>query len=562
MQDTSNLRSDLRSFFRSVVQRAHAPFVGALVFSLLLGLPGMAVAQEGDRKPGEFSAVGKEAMKVSAEGDIPAAIKMLEEAQDAAATTAVDLALLGALYVESSRPADALNVLRPLAEHPAADPALLYNAGRAAQGTGDAELSQTYFERSVALMPVSPAGRELGLIYGAANRDADAYRLLRGWTARNPNDLEARLGAIAAGLKVGRPSEVEPMFKGLPRDDPRVVVLLGQYLSLIGDATGSIQVLETIAKTTPPEMAGDVYRLLADGYINAGQSEKAIELLAGKTDGRPRFGLLLSEAYQRVGQPDKAAELLAPYAPALLDGETQGDVTKGITLSYARALAAAGRAEESLPFFKRLLEQEERNQIAWKGYGDALVAVGRRDEARAALETFRELSKSQADARRASQAAGTDPTGRAILEAQNAAQAGNTSQALAMLRQEIQLSPQDLRPRLVEVQLLTRLERQNEALKAVDTAVRDFPQSGDALYLRGIVHLGMDNKTAALEDLRKVLTLAPGHTAAMSDLAVLLAVEGEHDEARQLLEKVLELRPDDARARETLNQLGAKEQGS
>jgi tetratricopeptide (TPR) repeat protein len=531
--------------------------VTLVFFVLILLLAPLGLLAQ-DRKPGEFTAIGKEAFEASQKGDIEGAIALLEKHRQDESVTAVDLALLGALYLEVERPGDAFDVLNPIAEHPAADPALLYNAGRAADAVGQRPLAVDYYERSLRLLPVSPAGRELGLIYGAQKRISEAYRLLRPWAVQNPKDLEVRLATIACALELGRPSDAQPMFKGLPRESARVTLLLGQYLNQVGDPEGATKVLKTLLTNLPPEMEVDVWHLMASAYVSSGQADQAVELLAGKTDGRPRLALQLAEAYLRLGQHDQAVEVLGPMGDSLLDPNMPaGPLVFRIALGYGRALAAAGRHQDSLAFLEIATKINSEDSLAWKSLGDSLVRAGRREEAKVALARFRELSKGTAEERRQAETGVRDPVSRALFKAQEAIQAGKPQQALAILRQEIEISPRDVRPRILEVQVLIRLERKEEALKAADNALRAFPDLADTNYQIGMVLISLDHTEEARKAFRKALEIQPEHTAAMNDLAVLLMLAGERQEARQLLEQVLKLRPEDKIAKENLDRLNS-----
>jgi len=352
------------------------------------------------------------------------------------------------------------------------------------------------------------------------------------------------------------------MFRGLPREDPKVVLLLGQYLGQVGDGKAAVEVLETLLTDPPPEMEVDIYRLLAFTYINEGKSEKAVELLAGKVEKRPRLALELSEAYLRLGEHDKAVESLKPFAENLLQPDAPaGPLVLRVAIGYGRALASAGRYEDSLAPLELATKIDPESQVAWKGLGDSLARVGRREEAKVALEKFRDLSKDVAEHRREVEAGVRDPVSRSILQAQQAIREGKSQQALALLRQEIELSPQDVRPRILEVRLLLTENRLEEALRAADNALRAFPDLADTHYQLGLVLMGLKKQEEAEKAFRRALEIDSGHTAAMSDLAVILMLKGERAEARQLLERVLEIRPDDKMARENLERLQRKEAG-
>src|SRR5215210_7075420 len=102
----------------------------------------------------------QEALALIEKGDAAGAIRIVEGLRQEKQATPPMLSLLGAVYLQENRAKDALDVLRPLAESADADPAVLYNAGRAALALGQGAAGQRFLERSVEKMPLSPAGRE------------------------------------------------------------------------------------------------------------------------------------------------------------------------------------------------------------------------------------------------------------------------------------------------------------------------------------------------------------------------------------------------------------------
>lgn len=504
----------------------------------------------------QFSPAGKEAFQKLQQDDLRGAIELLEEGRDAGAATPVDLALLGTLYLETGRASEAMATLGPVAGSAEADPAVLYNAGRAALAVGLQETAIGYFERSVQQAPGSPAARELGLLRGAQGQITEAYRLLRPWAMQNPDDLEARLATLAAALQLGRPSEAEPLLEGLPEDDPRIRLLRGQFLSLTGDLPGAIEALEPLAESLPAEMRGDVLRLLADNYIDVGRAADAQGLLDGRVGQDPRLALLLAEAQYKEGETEAALTTLAPFAEPILTLErATGPIVFQLALNYGNSLATAGRAADAVPYLELATRLDPQDQLGWKGLGDALRRLGRRDEAVAALEKFRSLATSDAERRKRADLAAGDPAGKSLMEAFDSLGRGEPEKALAILRQEIPLSPADPRLRIFEIRVLIELSRLDEALATTATTLELFPGHPDALYQRGVVQMALEAPQAAEQDFRQALEVAPEHLPSMNDLAVLLLVQGRKEEARALLERVLALEPEHQLALENLNRL-------
>src|SRR5262249_6817812 len=80
-------------------------------------------------------------------GDEKGAIQTLEGMRHDPAVTPPVLSLLGGLYLRADRPKEALEVLKPLADAPDADPAVLFNTGRAALALGQQRAGTEYLER-------------------------------------------------------------------------------------------------------------------------------------------------------------------------------------------------------------------------------------------------------------------------------------------------------------------------------------------------------------------------------------------------------------------------------
>ena len=126
-------------------------------------------------------------------------------------------------------------------------------------------------------------------------------------------------------------------------------------------------------------------------------------------------------------------------------------------------------------------------------------------------------------------------------------------EALELVRRERQLAPpEDPRPALLEINLLLRLERLDEAQQALQPLVDLFPGFADVYYQKAVLEVAGNDLEAAEASFRKTLELSPRHLAALNDLAVLLMRTGRQDEARQMLELVLALRPDDEVAKRNL----------
>lgn len=550
--------------------RLSTPFLLLLVFGLsVVPAGGQSEPSDPGERPAEDPTVTevREALQAAAAGDLGTAIEKLETLRDEGPLPEPVVAALGALYVETDRPLQGLELLKPLAEEEDADPAVLYNAGRAALSLGRTGQAEPYLERSVALEPGTPAARELGLLRGAQKRYREAYRLLRPWVERHPEDEEARLAAALCAVQLRRVPEAEELLSTLSQTDPATGVLWGRLLLLKGEPHAALTVLEPLVEEVPPGLEADLRRTLAEASLEIGESDRAVRVLEGRTEGNPRSTLLLARALYQGGDPERALETLRPLAQPLLesgiDPEHPGRPLASRTAGeYGRWLVNAGRNKEAVPFLRLATESRPRHKEAWKALGQALAATGDREEARAALERFQELAREEGpETERVNRArlAREDPTAAEMERARELFEQDRPEEALEILRAERQINPEDLRPWLLESRLLLVLGRNEEALSLAEKIVKRAPVNPDALYQRGSARMALERFEAARRDLERALELDPGHVAAMNDLAVLLILEGKHAEARELLNRVLEIRPDDPVAAQTLQALDARQ---
>lgn len=491
-------------------------------------------------------------------GDLAGAIALLEPLRGRPGAAGPALSLLGALYLETGRARDALAVLAPLAAD-SKDPAVLFNAGRAARALGQAAEALDYLRRSVALAPASPAGRELGLLHARRGELEEAYPLLRSWATVQPQDLEARMAAAFCALSLGRLPDAEQLLSDLPQDRPRVRLLWAELLLRQGDPVAALAMLQPIQEEHPSELDAGVRRLLAEARLATGDPAGAVAALADHVGEDPAAALILAQAHFQSGDPARAAAALEPFARRLPEKPPAEPAAIRVAVEYGRNLIALGRFADALPPLRRAVALDAADAAAWQLLAQALRAAGQEKEAAAALERWQTLSSAQpspAERQAAAEAVAGDSTLRSLQEVQRLIASGQPDAALALAQREAKLVPADPRPLLAQVPVLLTLQRADDALAAAEAALRLAPTSADAHYARGAVRMAKRELATAESDLREALRIHPDHVAALNDLAVLLIAQGREKDARPLLERVLALRPDDPAARENLEAIG------
>ncbi|HEV8238558.1 MAG TPA: tetratricopeptide repeat protein [Thermoanaerobaculia bacterium] len=528
--------------------------------------PAAAPAKPAAGAAAEVDAAVKDAGALAQAGKIKEAIARLERSR--AALDERGQSLLGALYVRDGRAAEALVVLRPLADRKEAEAAVLYNAGRAALMASDVEKGQVYLARSVDRDPASPARRELGLLLSRQGRVVEAYSMLRPWTLRNAQDGDARLVAATLAIALERPLEAAQLLDGLVQS-PAVLLLSARVAVELGDGEAALRRLQGVLANHPPAMDPEVRRVAAEAYLLAGQPAKAVEMLAGKAGKVPALVLLLGKAQRQAGNPAAAIATLQPLAAQVPDDPSKlGDPrpAAAMALEYGQLLLATGKAAEAVPMLQKATKLRAEDEAGWDALARALDAAGRAAEATQAREHAQGLAAARSQALAAAGGGGAPAGSNPAAAGQPAvpayasvamklAQDGKLQQAFDVVSQRLQAAPDDELARTLQVRLLLSREQNAAALNAADMAVARFPGSPDFIYLRGAVEMAMHDLAAAERDYRRALQLQPQHLASMSDLAVLLMNQGKNEEAKKLLEQVLALNPQDKTAAANLEQL-------
>jgi tetratricopeptide (TPR) repeat protein len=386
---------------------APRPLISRLPPVLLLGLALPLVAQAPVAKPAAKPAPAAptapappalppglaDALASVDRGDLAGAIAKLEALRRQPGVSPQVVTALGAVYLKADRPADALAALGPLADAPDANPATLYNAGRAAFALGRVDLGTSYLERAIAIEPVSPAARELGLVYAREGRSADAYRLLLPWASASPEDVEARLAAALLALHFRDTANAEKLLAGLPTKNQRVQLLRGELALRQGNAKAAVALLKPLApavaagQAVQAGLAADARRLLGEAYLAAGQPVETIRCLEPQARIDPSAALLVAHARVRQGDLKAGLATLSPWADKMLNTQSprDPDLVADMALSYGRMLTMAGRAQEAAAALQVATRLAPQSAEAWQDYARALANVGRKDEATQAL---------------------------------------------------------------------------------------------------------------------------------------------------------------------------------
>jgi len=534
--------------------------VAFLVGLLCLSLPVETPAQEG--APSESDAALSQALADIETGDTAAAIARLETLLQSGKAGDPAVAVLGAIYLETGDAAAAAATLKPLAESQNPDPAVLYNYGRATAVLGDVAVAERSLERSASLAPGSPASRELGLLRIARGDYFSAYLQLRPWVLAHPDDTRARVAAALCAVELERPADASRLLSDLTQENPLVRLLWARTQLMKQDPWGAIALLRPSVEDAPADLEMDMRRVLAEAMLETENGQAAIELLDGRVTADPYLAALLARAQTFVGENQAALETLQPFVESMADHEgvdlsdSERAARAEVLFCYGELLSSrSGRAASGLPYLERAVGLDPLNPDKWKSLGELRMEAGMMEAGRAAAQRAESLADGAVQ-QQAGMQLGNNPedvTARQLEQALRLASVDLMDEALEVVQRELQLAAaEDPRPALLEINLLLRLDRVDEAQQAAQRMVERFPGSADVYYQKAVVEVARNDLEAAGASFRHTLELSPRHLAALNDLAVLLIQTGDLEEARRMLEMLLELRPDDEVARRNL----------
>jgi tetratricopeptide (TPR) repeat protein len=236
---------------------------------------------------------------------------------------------------------------------------------------------------------VKPSPIQQAMSLARRHREPEAVTILRGEIARAPDDVEARALLVRllafSGDMPGAQVEVTELARHVKPGDPRAWIELGHAREVAHDFEGALAAYDTAASAAPASPAGPL-----EGGLRAarwGEVEEAA----------PR----LEEAIKRGGNDVETWHTLGLVRVHLhdLDGAEQayraglGVDPKSAECWLGLATVAALRedAAVALRAYDAILALRPRFASAELGRAWALAKLGRKEEARAALDHAEEL---------------------------------------------------------------------------------------------------------------------------------------------------------------------------
>ena len=417
-----------------------------------------------------------------------------------------------------------------------------YLKGYADYQSGDLIAANEALQKVLKVIPDHPpALMLLGAVnYGRGNLEQAETYLTRAFAADESN-VGVRKLLAATRLQLNQPDEALLALsddQGLLGGDAQILSMSGTARIASGDVEGGLAALEQSIKANPDDRA---LRLeLAGGYLRAGKTEQALELLKTipgvATDLRRET--LLVQAYL-MGRHHKQAERLAGKLLGARPNSAEAHFLVGLINS------ATSKLQQARERFTQVTELQPKHLQAWVNLGR--LAFRDKDYTAAQQHFEQALSVDQ------------DNVVAMTLLAYTFERQGNETGAVEWLEKARSSDGNALEPRLALVRYYLNKRRQEQALKIAQEAAHIAPENPLVINSLGVVQMNVRDFRSARDSFEKVTSLAPKSADAFHNLARVYIALQEIPKARAALNKSLAINPNHPLATSTLAVLETRE---
>jgi tetratricopeptide (TPR) repeat protein len=485
--------------------------------------------------------------------------------------------------------------------------------GRAHESAGDIEAAVSSFTRAAELDPTaSDIWAELAGLYARRSEAEPAIEAASTALDLEPDNLEAHriLGLVyaarAGARSGGDAADLDRAIEHLERarkplsPDPALYLTLGRLYLTTENADKAIEVLEEVVDAEP--QFADALALLAQAHEAKGDWEEASAVyeravLVGP--GRVRYRRQLASALVNAGQPERALDVLRDLVQIRPDDAAGWYALSGLELQLrnsAEAETAVRRVIELEPeglrgpyLLTQILGAQSRYQELTEVLGSiverAAIAnvdpsqvasllqrlaaahdqLGNHDAAIGALSSALDLSPSdlgvQAQLAQVYIAAERfDDAGAIVeqgqrqrpdnlmlsrLEAMLLTAQGEVRDAVEVLRDALQQHQEEPAAHVALANLYSEHDQVDDAVRVLRGAEEQFPNNTQILFQLGAVFERGQRFTEAEAAFRRVLEREPNDAQALNYLGYMLAERNDRlDESVQLIQRALEIDPD------------------
>ena len=444
------------------------------------------------------------------------------------------------------------------------DPEVNYILAVAAYEEKNYQQAEEYLQK---ILKISTSHGPTLLLSGSvsyAKRDFEkAVVYLSKYVANYPENNKARKLLGRAYLALGQSGEAQAEFNAVLNknaDDAELIALIGISEISSGQVQSGIAGLEKALAMAPD--SSSLKLQLAKAYIADGQTDKAIkqldEILQTDADNdqiktikvlaylqSQDIEMAMNTARQMLAKSPDRPDVLALMGRIQLAARDAAEARK----FFNQAIAINADHISSKMNLARLDEQQGDLASAEKRY---LSVLDKKPENIAVMTSLARLAAQQGDVAKqikwldaARQADKKELFSRVAL-VEIYLKKGNIAEAEILLRELEDAHPKTPAVLVVKGRLLMAQKRFTQAEGVISEFIAAMPELDIGYYLQAQNQLALDNKKAALENLRKAYSLKPD---VLRNVILLASVEqsaGNNDRALKLAEEVIKAAPDSA----------------
>ena len=399
------------------------------------------------------------------------------------------------------------------------------------QGHYDDATSQ--LQKVLKVSPDNPQAQMLmGAVSYAQGNYGQAEMYLSNVIGMDQKNVEARKLLALTFYREGRSRQALDMLRPAVPGTPSDTALLALLQRAATETPGSLASVASAAKLgekTPAAGKGnalDTTFAQANKALTSGNGSEAIRLLqqipVGDAATETRRATLLTMSYLRDARPEDGVKTAADYA-------TKNPKESGAHLLYGTALVAAGKRAEARAQYAQASKLDPKNIAALLSLGNLDSLEGHYKDAAGRYEAALKQDPNNAVA--------MTSLGRAAM------MQDDKPEAMKWFKQSINASPKFAPAYLGLVMLYSESGQFDEAVSTAKRLVDTDPNNPESLNALGSAELNAGHHSEALKALQQAVNLAPQVSLYRTNLARAQVLNKDPKAAEDNLDKVIQADP-------------------